>query len=515
MRIGITGRGGTGKTTLAKTITKNHKNFIHIEVDKVIDEKLSVSTELIDRVNNEVGKEYNKKYSFLEIKNSFFTKNDENKKIKKIFLDELNKELLREMSDSSKNYVVEHFVLDEIDLFEDCDYKIKLVAPKEQREERIIKRNDMPLELYRAVDNMVEEEDKTKYDAKFNIEDYQKELISIIVPIYNAEAYIEKTLDSILSQTYKNLEIILVNDGSTDNTKEIIEEYSKKDNRITVINTPNMNVSCARNTGLQYSSGEYVSFIDSDDLINKEYIANLYDALKITDSDFSHAAISVERENSNGYISVDSTNPIVIDDPIKAYLNMDTKFAVWGKLFKKDTIKDIMFDEIPCFEDFKYMWEVAKNSKKAVVISDAIYRYIQRTKNSLTQKKYDDTNKELINHAHKILEDTNNESEEAKKFFYGCILFNVMLFLQSYENNNLDYKYYNEIFECIKLLEEYKDYKFNILEFDGSSIDDIINKAKEIVSMNLVGIFWPPMEENVGEAIKYVKKNQSLQILEA
>ena len=185
---------------------------------------------------------------------------------------------------------------------------------------------------------------------------------------------------------------------------------------------------------------------------------------------------------------------------------MNTKFAVWGKLFKRDLVKDIKFDKIPCFEDFKYMWEVAKKAKSAVITSDATYRYIQRTKNSLTQKNYDDSNKELINHAYKVLEDSNYQ-DDAKRFFYGCILFNILLFLKSPSINE---KYNNEIFECIKALEEYKDYRFNLLEYYELDIDDIINKAKELVGIETIGILWPPMNNNIDEAVQLVKKKPFL-----
>jgi len=508
MIIGIVGRGGTGKTTLAKDIIRNHKNFVHLEVDTIIEEELSKSKNLLERIKKEIGKSY----TFDEIRETFFSNDEEAKKIKKIFFEELNEIILEKTKNKSKDYVIEHFLLDDYDTINYCDYKIKLVADEEERIERIKKRGNMPIELYKEVDKMFTDKDNSNYDLIFNIKDYKSELISIIIPVYNAEKYIRETLDAVTNQTYKNLEIVIVNDGSTDNTLEILNEYAKNDNRIKIITTPNLNVSHARNVGLKKATGKYVAFMDSDDLINKEYISCLYDAINISKADLAHAAIYINREGSTtGYISTKSRDLIYVNDPKKGYLTMDVKFAVWGKLFKKELLENIEFELIPCFEDFKYMWEVAKKAKSAVVTADATYSYIQRTKDSLTQKCYSDVNKELINHAKKILVE-GYYTDEAKKFFYGCLLFNLVLYISSYNNPNFKDKYKEEIFECIRLLEEYKDYKFCILEFQNIDIDEIINHAKELVGLNTIGVFWNSMDNNIEDAKTMLKKKQLLQI---
>ena len=113
------------------------------------------------------------------------------------------------------------------------------------------------------------------------------DLISIIIPVYNVEQYLSRCIDSVINQTYKNLEIILIDDGSTDDSGEICDEYALKDNRIKVMHKQNGGVSSARNEGLDISKGNYIGFIDSDDFIEKDMYEFLYDLLTKNNCDIS------------------------------------------------------------------------------------------------------------------------------------------------------------------------------------------------------------------------------------
>ena len=115
------------------------------------------------------------------------------------------------------------------------------------------------------------------------------ELISIVVPVYNAENYLEKCINSIIGQTYRNLEIILIDDGSNDNSLSICEKFALQDNRIKVFHQNNGGVASARNKGLSEASGEFIAWVDSDDSIEPEYIEKLYDAVKEYNADISIA----------------------------------------------------------------------------------------------------------------------------------------------------------------------------------------------------------------------------------
>ena len=111
--------------------------------------------------------------------------------------------------------------------------------------------------------------------------------ISVIIPIYNVEKYLEKCIDSVLAQTYRNIEIILVDDGSTDKCADICDSYLKKDSRVKVIHKVNGGLSSARNAGLDIAEGDFISFVDSDDFIEKEMLEKLYEALMEADADMA------------------------------------------------------------------------------------------------------------------------------------------------------------------------------------------------------------------------------------
>ena len=117
-----------------------------------------------------------------------------------------------------------------------------------------------------------------------------KELISVIIPVYNVEKFLPYSLESVINQTYKNLEIIIINDGSTDGSKAICEQYAKNDKRIKLLSQKNQGLSAARNAGLNIVTGKYIGFVDSDDVISLEFYECLYKLLKETNSDISECA---------------------------------------------------------------------------------------------------------------------------------------------------------------------------------------------------------------------------------
>lgn len=205
--------------------------------------------------------------------------------------------------------------------------------------------------------------------------------ISVIVPVYNVDHYLEQCLESIINQTFKDIEIICVNDGSTDNSEKILNEYKTKDNRIKIINQTNQGLSAARNTGIKYAQGEYVSFIDSDDYIDIHLYETLVSHLPAEMICFNAEAFG------DGYIENKLNKNLKCKQnglhKISDKLIFKTNVYAWNKLFKLDIIRkfNIEFPTGLYFEDFVFLWDYMMHIKKAYYLSDNknYYFYRQRS----------------------------------------------------------------------------------------------------------------------------------------
>lgn len=214
-------------------------------------------------------------------------------------------------------------------------------------------------------------------------------LISVIVPVYNVEQYINECINSIIDQNYKNLEIILVDDGSTDNSGKICDEYALKDLRIKVYHKKNGGLSDARNYGLQFTTGDYILFIDSDDFLDLNMINVLVENAIVNEVDISICGFS-KYYGFNNIVRCQSTLlNIKIEDLRRIeYLYDFTHYGVgvWNKLFKKELFQSIIFPIGKFSEDYFVMYKVFYEAKSVFYTSQALYFYRQR-KNSITKSK--------------------------------------------------------------------------------------------------------------------------------
>ena len=208
----------------------------------------------------------------------------------------------------------------------------------------------------------------------------KEDLISIVIPVYKVEKYLEKCIQSVINQTYENLQIILVDDGSPDNCGKICDEYAKKDHRIEVIHKSNGGLSDARNKGLEIAKGEYIGFVDSDDYIEADMYEVLYNLLKQYNADVSicnfytvsQGKISIKNADNgiNEYNRIEILKEILLDKNIQSY--------AWNKLYKKELFDEIKYPIGKKYEDIGTTFYLLEKCNKVVVTGKSEYYYINR-----------------------------------------------------------------------------------------------------------------------------------------
>lgn len=188
-------------------------------------------------------------------------------------------------------------------------------------------------------------------------------LVSIIIPVYNVGKYLEECLDNVIAQTYRNLEIILVDDGSTDDSGSICDRYAKNDSRIHVIHSPNKGLSAARNLGMSKMKGSYICFHDSDDWMDTNAIETLVNAAVETKADIVSARIWIEYANHTNpqQVRIEGTHTYSGRDIITAFSKGVFGNEVWNKLYRRECFEDIRFPVGWTFEDIATLWKVMKN----------------------------------------------------------------------------------------------------------------------------------------------------------
>lgn len=218
-------------------------------------------------------------------------------------------------------------------------------------------------------------------------------LISVIIPVYNMEQYLSRCLDSVLNNTYLNLEVICIDDGSKDSSLKILREYEKKDSRVVVIAKENGGVSSARNAGLERVTGQYVSFVDPDDFVHPQFYELLLATLKGSKSDISLCGfLNVEekdlplKEESVLY----PPENIRIVNCTELFQNHNFRSFCWGRLIAAELIKGLRFrEELPYSEDSVFMAELGERNPTLIcsVFDKLLYYYVQRETSLVKQAK--------------------------------------------------------------------------------------------------------------------------------
>ncbi len=306
-------------------------------------------------------------------------------------------------------------------------------------------------------------------------------LISILIPIYNSEKYIEQCVNSIISQTYKNIEIICINDGSTDNTKEILENLQKKDKRIKIINKKNTGYGNSLNIAIQSAKGEYIAIIESDDHIKNTMLETLLKYIKEDETDIVKANFYKEnnsiKKNSSKYFINKTTN-------INLFPNMLLiQPSIWSALYKKEFLikNKIKFNETKgaSYQDLSFHFKTMFLAKKIFLLNEHLYYYRTNNSNSSINSKgkaflvFDEI--ETINNFLKDKKINENTLTIKNIFEYKVITWNF---------NRIQNKYNKKVFN--KALEYFKKYNFqtlmknNTLTIKDKIYLNILNKNKKL-----------------------------------
>ena len=264
-----------------------------------------------------------------------------------------------------------------------------------------------------------------------------EKLISIVVPVYKVEQYLDRCVDSIVNQTYKNLEIILVDDGSPDNCPQMCDEWAKKDNRIKVIHKENGGLANARNTGIDICTGDYVLFVDSDDYIESDMVEFLLKLSLENDADVSRCGFYFDYSDGRD-VSQFTDCSIKFLDKTEAIIDLATSGfggTAWNKLYKKDIIKTHLYDKSDgCSEDIMHNFRVYQDVSKIVFCDEPKYHYVLR-KNSITNNTFGHGAFDIIRAKKKIIDYAKDFSEIMPYAVKGYIISAYIVLSGCIQNN--------------------------------------------------------------------------------
>ena len=217
------------------------------------------------------------------------------------------------------------------------------------------------------------------------MDEHRTPLISVIIPVYNVEQYLDQCIQSVLGQSYKNLQIILIDDGSPDQSGAICDQYSERDGRITVVHQKNRGLSAARNTGLDIAKGEYIAFLDSDDWIYPQAYEYLYQTAVKYQADI--VQISAESNVSHPVRTEEQIQIFDEEDLLELAISGKWNWTVWSNLYQKEIWQALRFEEGYIYEDTLVLPELAKLVHRCVKSNKTVYYYRRRDTGILRRPK--------------------------------------------------------------------------------------------------------------------------------
>ena len=332
--------------------------------------------------------------------------------------------------------------------------------------------------------------------------------ISVVVPVYNVDKFLSRCLDSILAQSLKEIEIICINDGSTDDSYKILKKYARQDKRIIVINQKNQGLSAARNNGIKVAKGDYISFIDSDDYIDADFLKKLYTAATSNNADIAVGEIVWHKpQGDNVLLSFRKQKVARTMENIFNLCDMPKLNYVWNKIYKKELLldNDLFFPEGYRFEDMLWTPHVLEKCKKAVFVPYVVYHYCFND-NSITNSVYD-SKKDEVKYAVKHLFDFIHENFVQ----YDSITVNLFEKINLFQIKKSDYwkRYYflnipifNINYERMNMKSKTPQ-KINIKIFSFISLSYINKKDKKIFKIGGISVYKTEQDTKVGITTYY------------
>ena len=315
----------------------------------------------------------------------------------------------------------------------------------------------------------------------------KKQLISVIIPVYNVEKYIEQCIESIINQTYKKIEVILIDDGSIDKSGAICDEYAKIDKRIIVIHKENGGLSDARNKGIDIAKGEYITFVDSDDYVKENFIEDLYTAIINNNAKLSICNIIMVDEDGNtienlGFSSDKLVNGKEILKGICEYRNLIEGIVAWNKMYSKDFFKENRYPKGKIHEDEFLTYKILYFANKVAITNRFLY-YYRKNDNSITSKKFNVKRLDFIEALEERLVFYNSYKE---KYLYNKTFERIINVIRIYYIKVK--KYIADSKEIQKKL--LKKYRKMFVEFIGIKDISFITKIKALAFYIMPNVFF-------------------------
>lgn len=248
----------------------------------------------------------------------------------------------------------------------------------------------------------------------------EKDLVTIIIPIYNVEKYVEKCLDSVIKQSYKNIEIILINDGSTDLSGKICEKYAKIDKRIKYIDKKNEGVSKTRNLGIKMATGSFVIFVDADDYISEKCVETLYQQIIYNNADISICG-NVDLYEKKYKKSNRLTCKKIMSSREALKELLDEKYftsVIWAKIYRRKIINNIFFDNnLEIAEDLDFLYRTINAANTVSIDTNNVVYYYRIRENSATTDMYSESWKKEIKLCENIIKDIEKKDNNRLKIY--------------------------------------------------------------------------------------------------